>query len=72
MVLSSNNSLTFLGEIQIICFDSLYAIIIFSKKYLDDVKYPENVNLIEKSKLRLNPIKAIINTEFSIVLFEKI
>lgn len=37
--------------------------IIFSKKYLDDVKYPENVNLIEKSKLRLNPIKAIINTD---------
>lgn len=42
--------------------------IIFSKKYLDEIKYPEDINIIEKNSLRLNPISAIINTD----LFESV
>lgn len=37
--------------------------IIFSKKELNEIKYPETVTLVNKTKNRLNPIKAILNTD---------
>lgn len=37
--------------------------IIFSKKYIDELKFPESVTLVDKNNLRLNPMKAILNTD---------
>lgn len=37
--------------------------IIFSKKYLNEIKYPDTVIMVNQQKNRLNPIKAILNTD---------
>lgn len=37
--------------------------IIFSKKYINEFKFPESVIVVDKNNVRLNPIKAIINTD---------
>lgn len=37
--------------------------IIFSKKYLEELKYPDYVTLVNQKTNRLNPIQAILNTD---------
>lgn len=37
--------------------------IIFSKNYIESIKFPSNVTIVGKNHIQLNPLKAIINTD---------